>query len=98
MGGFWFLVFGFLFFFFVFLLSFVVVVACQRQTKASKVVNAEILMCVNYPQTAKKKNGGWQWVLKFFSVWLGVERSEGICICSSDFSHSFIVDFVCFSY
>lgn len=94
MGGFWFLVFCF---FFVFMLSFVVVVACQRQTKASKVVNAEILMCVNYPQTAKK-NGGWKWVLKFFSVWLGVERSEGICICSSDFSHSFIVDFVCFSY
>jgi len=30
---------------------------CQRQTKASKVVNAEILMCVNYPQTAKKKIG-----------------------------------------
>lgn len=55
MGGFWFLVFCF---FFVFLLSFVVVVACQRQTKASKVVNAEILMCVNYPQTAKKMVGG----------------------------------------
>jgi len=43
---------------------------CQRQTKASKVVNAEILMCVNYPQTAKKN-------------WKSFRRGQGaICISS----------------
>lgn len=68
--GFWFFVF-----FFVFLLSFVVVVACQRQTKASKVVNAEILMCVNYPQTAKKKK--W-WVAMGAKVLFGVVRGREV--------------------